>query len=163
VCGKETILGSETRRHELAAASQACYRERWGEVSHFAVYFGQKSDAANLSETVETILAGARRGHRFTLLLHRRQAAVFRRMGWHTLHTAIEIRILALLFTQRDLRRNLAHLQTAYPENILVRGAEGATLPDMEQSITFSVTTDIMYKHTPPPATEEIPLSEVPP
>jgi glycosyltransferase involved in cell wall biosynthesis len=161
-CGQEAVLGSEARRQELAVASKSCYLDRWGAGSHYIIYFGHADDATALVETVETILEGARQGHRFTLLLHRRQAAVFRRLGWHALHTAIEIRVLSLFMTQRDLRRTIAALYAVSPDMIPVRGAEGAEYPGLEQTIAFSEAADLIFKRTPPPDNEGIPLCEVP-
>lgn len=162
-CGTEPVLGSNIRRQELASASRTACRERWGTGSHFVVYFGQLTDAAGLAETIETILEGARRGHRFTLLLHRRQAAVFRRMGWLSLHTSIETRILSMFMTQRNLRHNLDALRSLFPYMIPVRGVDEAVIPGMEQAIVFSEAADVIFKRTPLLATEDTPFSEVSP
>jgi len=162
VCGKETVLGSAARRQELTTASRATYLERWGRGSHFTVYFGKAADAAGLAEAVETLLAGARLGHRFTLLLHRRQAAVFRRMGWHALHTAIELRILSLFLPQRDLRQNLGALLAVSPDMIPVLGAVDAVLPGLERALGFNEATEIIFRRTAPPSAEETSLNEVP-
>lgn len=161
-CGQETVFGSDIRRQELASASSTCYQERWGSGSHFVVYFGRETDASGLADTVETILEGARQGHRFTLILHRRQAALFRRLGWHALHTAIELRVLSLFMARRDLRRTLAALNAASPEMITVRGAAGLDFPGQEQAIAFSRAAELIQKRTYPPAAEDTPLCEVP-
>jgi glycosyltransferase involved in cell wall biosynthesis len=121
VCGAETILGSDVRRRELALASQAVYVERWGAGRYYGVYFGRETEVENLVDVVETILHGARRGHRFTLLLHRKQASGFRRMGWNCLHTSIELKVLSRFMPQRDLRRACM----LHPDMIVVHGADG--------------------------------------
>lgn len=161
-CGQETVLGSDARRQEQAIASKSSYLERWGTASHYAIYFGRTADATALLETVETILEGARRGDRFTLLLHRHQAAVFRRLGWHALHTTIEINVLSLFMARRDVRRTIAALGAVSPDMIPVRGSEESDFPGMEQAITFSEAADLIHKRTSPPVTEGISLCEVP-
>jgi len=133
-CGPDAILGSDTRRQELARASQAAYVERWGAGRHYGVYFGRETEVDSLGDSVETILRGARRGHRFTLLLHRKQASGFRRMGWDCLHTSIEINILSRFMPQRDLRRACM----AYPEMIVVQDADGEAFSGSTTIIPFS-------------------------
>jgi glycosyltransferase involved in cell wall biosynthesis len=134
VCGTETILGSDARRRELFLASQALYAEQWDIGRHYGVYFGRGVQADGLADSVETILRGARRGHRFTLLLHNAQAAVFRRMGWNGLHTSIELVVLSRFMPRRDLQRICA----SYPAMITVQGCDGAEFSVSTPAIPFS-------------------------
>lgn len=138
ICGMETVFGSEERRQEQARLSRDTYRSRWGIAHHYCLYFGPETQAGGLSDTVQTIVAAARRGHRFTLLLHRKQFKEFRKRGWHTLHTGITACSLPLLGAARGLARQVAALQTADPDMILVRGVEGAPFPGSDVAIPFN-------------------------
>src|SRR6185369_17145843 len=75
VCGKEIQFGSDERRKQQTRSSKARHLQKWGIGRHYCIYFGRGTDAAALADTIETIVEGARQGHRFTLLLHRRQAS----------------------------------------------------------------------------------------
>lgn len=135
--GKESVYGSDERRQQQLRSSKASYLERWGTGRHYCIYFGRDTDACLLSNIIDTILEGAREGHRFTLLLHRRQAADFRRMGWNALHTGIRPECLSLLRPQRDLLRQFLALQTAVPDIIPVRGMEGIPFPGADTAISL--------------------------
>jgi hypothetical protein len=134
VCGAETIFGSDVRRREQALASQAVYVERWGAGRHYGVYFGHGIEVDSLADAVETILHCARRGHRFTLLLHRKQASDFCRLGWNCLHTSIELKILSRFMPQRDLRR--AYM--LHPDMVAVQGADEEMISRSTAVIPFS-------------------------
>jgi hypothetical protein len=130
VCGAAPQLGSDARRREIAQASRDTCVARWSEGRHYGIYFGRGVAVDGLAGVVETVLAGARRGHRFTLLLHPSQSAQFRRLGWDALHSSIELRVLSRFMAERDLRR----VCSLNPEMIRVSDAagplfgEGATL-----------------------------------
>lgn len=132
-CNPEPLLGSRERRQEIDHASSIYYQNTWGTSSHFCIYFGP-AEASSLATQIDTILEGARRGHTFTLLLHRRQAADFRRVGWHGLHTGIRLQSLSVLAPRRDLHNKIAAIQAADPETIIVDGSK-------EASFAASVTT----------------------
>jgi len=137
VCGQETIFGSQERHQEQARLSRDSYQARWGVARHYCLYFGPQTAAADLSGTVEAIVAAARRGHRFTLLLHRRQFKGFRQRGWNGLHTALVICRLPLLGVQRSLVRQIAALQAADPDLIPVQGAENAVFPGIAAAMSL--------------------------
>lgn len=133
-CGGDAVLGSEDRRRERQRLSGELYRERWGADRHFGVYFGRGVTAEGLAERVQVMLAAARRGDRFTLLLHGRQAAEFRRLGWSCLHTSIRPVVLSRFMPRRDLAR----LFGLYPDMIAVEGTEGALAAAGMDAIPFS-------------------------
>jgi hypothetical protein len=137
-CGPETIFGSQERRFEQSRLSQECYRSRWGVARHYCLYFGQEAQSGDLSDSVESIVAGARRGHRFTLLLHRRQFKEFRKRGWNGLHTGITICPLPLFGSSRSLARQLVALQSADPDMITVQGTDGVLFPGSDVAIPFN-------------------------
>lgn len=128
-CNEEQHFGSGERRREIELASRERYERKWGKGIHYGIYFGP-INAADLSDRMDAILEAARRGHRFSLLLHRRQASDFKRLGWNALHTGIRLLPLSLLAPRRDLVRHLRALKEADSEMVLVNGDEGASLPD---------------------------------
>lgn len=138
VCGPEPVFGSDERRQSLARISRERYLEQWGISRHYCIYFGSDTDAGALADAMETILEGARRGHRFTLLLHHRQTSEFRRCGWNCLHTGIEQTRLSIFMPQRDLVRKIGALREAAPEMIMVRWENDASAAGMEMAIPFS-------------------------
>jgi len=137
-CGQEAVFGSEERRQGQICASREQYLGQWGAIRHYGVYFGPDADAGLLGDAVETILEGARQGHRFTLLLHRRQAREFRRCGWSCLHTGMELAQLSLLMPQRDLVRRLGALREADPGMTMVRWQDDNPAAGMETAIPFT-------------------------
>ncbi len=78
-----------------------------------------------------------RQGHRFTLLLHHRQAREFRRCGWSSLHTGIDLVRLSMFMPQRDLVRKLMALQGTDPGMIMVCWKDDAPAAGMEMAIPF--------------------------
>jgi hypothetical protein len=138
ICSSETVFGSPERRREQARLSREYYLARWGVSQHYGLYFGPQTEAADLSETVEAIVSGARLGHRYSLLLHRRQFKEFRKRGWNGLHTGITFCRLPLFGAERGLARQLADLQKSDPGLIPVRGAEGVPFPGGDVAIPFS-------------------------
>jgi hypothetical protein len=129
ICGQETVFGSPERRQGQAQLSRDIYLSRWGAARHYGLYFGPEADAAGLAGTVEALVAAARQGHRFSLLLHRRQFKEFRRRGWSGLHTSITVCRLPLFGAQRSIPRLFAALQAADPDLIPVRGSEDVLFP----------------------------------
>ena len=135
-CSAGQQFGSVQRRDVMTQNSRSAYISRWGIDRHYGVYFGMEADAGTLGDIVGAILDGARQGHRFTLMLHRRQHADFRKMGWNCLHTGIELQRISFLFPLRDLQRKVAALRSTSPDIILVRGCSGITFPDVETAIS---------------------------
>jgi hypothetical protein len=136
-CSAGQKFGSMQRRKEMVENSRQAYLSRWGVTRHYCVYFGKEADSAALDETVNKILEIARQGHRFTLLLHRRQYSAFKKMGWNGLHTSIELISLSLLFPLRDLQHKITGLLVASPELLTVRGTSEATFPEAYDAILF--------------------------
>ena len=136
ICAPGQQFGSLQRRNETIEKSRSAYIARWGINRHYCVYFGPKADVESVTETIATILNGARQGHRFTLLLHRRQYAAFRKMGWHGLHTGIELLPLSLLFPLKSLQRKISALRTASPDLLTVRGCSDTSLPGIDTALS---------------------------
>ncbi|MDD5284784.1 MAG: glycosyltransferase [Desulfuromonadaceae bacterium] len=160
MCDPEPVFGSAVRRLEMRHNSRSAYLAAWGVSRHYVVYFGKEADASKLSDSIKVILDGARRGHRFTLLLHRRQNSYFRRMGWNGLHTGIELYGISIWFPQRDLRRRVALLQAKSPDLLAVCGSDGIHFPFIETAIPLGeIITSIPGNST----TLNTPCTEVPP
>lgn len=137
-CQPAAVFGSSDRLREIARSSENICLQRWGVTRHYGIYFGRSTEAASLAEEVETILEGARQGHRFNLLLHRRQFADFRRLGWNGLHTGIELTRLSILAPQRDLQKKVTSLRTEFPEMLLVNGSQETAWPEQSVALPFS-------------------------
>jgi len=136
-CDAETVFGSSGRRIEMQQNSRLAYLAVWGENRHYLVYFGKDADAAGLDSAVDSILSVARFGHRFTLLLHRRQHSDFRRKGWNGLHTGIELYCISMLFTERDLTRKIKSLLNESPDLQAVGGTPGLQFPLIDTAISM--------------------------
>lgn len=134
-CGQEAFFGSAERRSESSSKSSKTYLERWGSPLHYVLYFGKTTEAITLDEVMEQLLDGARQGHRFTLMLHRRQHADFRRMGWNGLHIGIELCGISVLFPERDLLKKLSRMRQQFPEVIPVRGEDGVIFPGADSAL----------------------------
>jgi GT2 family glycosyltransferase len=152
VCGRETIFGSQERRQAQLRLSRDKYLERWGIPHHYCLYLGPQAVAADLVETIESIVAAARRGHRFTLFLHRKQFKEFRQRGWNGLHTAVAIRTLPLFGAQRGLVRQFAALQAADPDLIPVRGTKNVSFPGVAAPICLNEVMGSRENAGSPPA-----------
>lgn len=136
-CAAGQQFGSPQRRNEIIQFSRAEYISRWGIARHYGVYFGPTADAGSLDDCITAILDGARQGHRFTLLLHRRQYAGFREMGWNGLHTGIDLLKISVFMPSRDLQRKVAALRAATPDLLAVRGCPEITFPGVDAAITL--------------------------
>ena len=147
-CSAGQQFGSAQRRNEMTQNSRSAYITTWGIDRHYCLYFGMEADVAALGDTVAAVLDGARQGHRFTLLLHRRQYADSRKMKWHCLHTGIELQRLSLLFPLRDLQRKLTALQSASPDIVMVRGGSVAAFPGGDAAITQEELLSSIRAHT---------------
>ncbi len=134
-CSAAQQFGSAQRRSEMTQNSRLAYTSRWGIDRHYCVYFGAATDAGSLGDVVAAVLDGARQGHRFTLLLHRRQYADFRRMGWNGLHTGIELKRISFLFPLRDLQRKVTALRSSTPDIVMVCGGSGISVPGGDAAI----------------------------
>ncbi|MDA8431170.1 MAG: glycosyltransferase [Geobacteraceae bacterium] len=152
ICGRETVFGSQERRQEQARISRDTYLSRWGAAQHYCLYFGREARAADLSDTVTSIVAGARLGHRYTLLLHRRQFKEFRKQGWNGLHTGITLSPLPTFGGRRSLARQVTALRSAHPGMIPVQGVEGALFPGLDVTIPFNeiATSHRNHQEHPP-------------
>jgi len=136
-CSAGQQFGSAQRRNEMMLNSRATYLQKWGISRHYSVYFGKDADAGALGDSVTAVLELARHGHRFTLLLHRRQYSTFRKMGWNCLHTGIELLTVSFLFPTRDLLRKVVALRSASPDSVAVRGCLGVAFPGVDAAISF--------------------------
>lgn len=136
-CARAQQFGSVQRRNEMIQNSRSAYVARWGIARHYCVYFGAEAEAGTLGDCISSILEGARQGHTFTLLLHRRQYSGFRKMGWNGLHTGIDLRQISVLMPQRDLQRKVATLRSASPDMLAVRGCPGIDFPGFDATITL--------------------------
>ena len=125
-CGPDQQFGSLERRREMAHISRKWYTDKWGTTHDYLAAFSTACDSDVFVETTADILDGARQGHRYTLLLTRRQAADFTRRGWSALHTGISIERLPLLMPARALRKRSEVFRTGRPDSVLLYCGEEA-------------------------------------
>lgn len=151
-CSAGQQFGSAQRRNEMEQNSRAAYISRWGVARHYCIYFGADADAATFDDTVSAILEGARQGHSFTLLLHRRQHSVFRKMGWNGLHTGIRLYRISIFFPVRDLQRKITMLRIASPDLLAVRGCSGVVFPGLDVALSHEELLDSIHAVTSPVA-----------
>jgi len=144
--GQAMVYGSEERIADLSRASMATFNKRWGAPKNFVVYFGRVVDREILQGCMEIILEAARHGHRFSLLLHRKQKSIFMRSGWNFLHTSIALLSISSLFAKRDLKRQLAELAIHNPGIIYVDGSYGALKNIAENAVSFEEITALIPK-----------------
>lgn len=147
-CSAGQQFGSVQRRNEMVQQSRSAYISRWGIARHYCIYFGKEADAGSFGDTITAILDGARQGHRFTLLLHRRQYSVFREMGWNGLHTGIDLQRISISFSSRDLQRKIAALQSASPDLVAVLGCKGIIFPGIDAAISQEEMLRSILAHT---------------
>lgn len=117
----ELIFGSETWHQQLAKTSRAEYLKRWVAGKHYCIYFGAECTIEAIHNTFDTLLAACRQGHRFSLILHNRQASELRKRGCYDLHTSLDLVCLAPFISRIELPRKIASIRREYPEIIMVR------------------------------------------
>lgn len=144
--GQATVYGSDERIADITRASLTTFQKRWGARKHFAIYFGRIIDREKLQECVEILLNAARHGHRFTVLLNRKQNSIFMRSGWNFLHTSIELCPISALFSKRDLQKQLVALAIKYPEIITVEGSYGAMKNIDGNAVSFDEISILLPK-----------------
>jgi len=137
--GPPPVFGSEERRRERERLSQLTFLERWGAPQQFAVYFPQQTETDHLKNALTVILAAARRGHRFSLLLHHRQYQQASEQGYRCLHTGIELISLTRFGAGRDLRKWLQKLSAESPDLSIVKGVDGIPVPGYDGARQFNV------------------------
>ena len=136
--GPSLRLGSEERRREREAASRELCRQLWGLPRSYAVYFPKQTEITHLDEALNTILAAARLGDRFTLFLHHLQYRQAAALGYRCLHTAIELVSLARLTPHRDLRIRLRSLPAGDLGLTVIKGVDGIPVPGHDQAQPFT-------------------------
>ncbi|MFZ2950333.1 MAG: glycosyltransferase [Desulfuromonadaceae bacterium] len=148
VCSAGQQFGSAQRRNDMVENSRSAYIATWGVARYYCIYFGAVADAGSLDDTVFAILDGARQGHLFTLLLHRRQYADFRKRGWNRLHTGIDLRRLSPLFPLRDLQRKITSMRSASPDIVMAQGCSGIDFPGGDPAISQEELLRALRAHT---------------
>lgn len=136
--GPALVFGSEERRRERERTSRETCQQRWGTPQSYAIYFPKQTETEHLSNALATILQAARRGDRFTLLLHHRQYKQAAELGYRCLHTDIELVSLTRFASQRALRNQLHKRSAQTPELVVVKGVDGIPVPGYDNALPFS-------------------------
>ncbi len=139
--GPALVFGSEERRRTREQVSQQTCQNRWGVSHQYAIYFPKQTEDEHLDNALKLIVAAARRGDRFTLLLHRHQYQQASERGYRCLHTAIELVSLARFTAHRDLHKRLAELTRAVATLMVVKGVDGIPVPGYGNAQSLSVIT----------------------
>ncbi len=129
------VLGSSERRRRQEESAAAACRQRWGTGQHLAVYLPKDTSEQHLTETLDLLLAGARRGHRFELFLHRRQHGPAVQQGADCLHCDINLHRLSALAPLRSLAHGMSALTEADPALQPVCGLDGIPFPGYDAAL----------------------------
>lgn len=127
--GQSTVFGSEERRRKQGERAVAVFHDRWGKQQQLAVYLPRSADERSLADTLQLLLAAARRGHRFVLFLHRRHHRTALQHGAACLHSGIVLHRLGMLAPQRDLVRELERQRKRAPGLQLACALDGVSVP----------------------------------
>lgn len=136
--GPALVFGSDERRRTREEFSADACRSRWGVPADYIVHLPKETEDSHLETALQTMLAAARKGHRFTVCMHRRQFQLAAAQGWCCLHTGIELVQLAQLGAARDLRKRITRLQGVTPEIKIVKGVDGIPVPGYDSALPFS-------------------------
>lgn len=131
-------LGSAARREEILRRSIAAYAARWGEDRMFCVHFPKGPDLDAVRRKFRIMLAGARQGHVFTVLLSLKTFNDLVKGGFDSLHRNIRLERLPRLFADGRAERVAASLRAATTGLISVAGLEGIPFPGGGESIPFA-------------------------
>jgi glycosyltransferase involved in cell wall biosynthesis len=134
----EAVYGSPARREQLLRDSAAAFSARWGEGQTYSLCLSRNADQEALARVFAVILAGARRDHRFFVLV---PSCMYRRIkgvGLHRLHENITLEPFSRFFTSRSVRSAFARFRVTYPDMKLLSGMEGLLDLDGEVVVPFT-------------------------
>jgi hypothetical protein len=139
VCsGEEPSFGSPARREEALARSIAAYNGQWGTEQSFCVYFPKDAEIGVVRRNFDVMLAGARQGHSFAVLVYPGTYLHLVRNGCDRLHGNIRVEKLPRFFAAERVRRGAAALREATPGLVTVSGSAGTAFPGDDGSIPFA-------------------------
>lgn len=133
-----TRFGSAERQRQQDAEAAACFSQRWGSQQYLAVYLPKSASDEQLSALLQLLLRAARNGHRFELLLHRRQYLSAQQQGAGCLHHDIHLHKLSLLTPIRSLSAKLQQIKTGQGSLPLVCGLDGTAIPGYDDALPVS-------------------------
>ena len=136
--GEEPPLGSLSRREEALARSVAAYNERWGEERSFCIHFPKDADSFLVRRELDIMLAGARQGHHFTVMVSPGTFAKLAGAGCASLHGNMVLKKYPRIFPDRWTREETAALRGATPGLVAVAGMEGREFPGVDEAIPFA-------------------------
>lgn len=135
---EEIRLGSLVRREESIRSSIAKFRGNWGDENFYCLHFPKDTDAAIVEHKLETLLKGARQGHRLHLLL---PGKLYRRMEkgrFFSLHRGIAFEQLPLFAQNRGALKSFDRLKAQSADCRAVAGIDGMPFPGVDDALTFS-------------------------
>jgi hypothetical protein len=134
----EAVYGSPARRELLLRESAAAFSARWGDGQTYSLCLSRNAPQEALSRVFAVILAGARRGHRFFVLVPSGMSRRIKGAGLHRLHENITLVPLSRFFPSRSVRSAFARFRVTYPDMKLLSGMEGLLDLDGEVGVPFT-------------------------
>ncbi len=133
-----TVFGSSERRRRIEDHSLALFFKRWGIQRHFALYVPKDTEETHFCAMLELLLAAARRGHRFELLLHQRQYKLAMQHHAACLHRGIILHKLSTITPLRSLAGTMVKLTVQDSKLEPVCGLDGIPFPGYGAALPFT-------------------------
>ena len=134
----EVLLGSEVRRTETIQRSMALYLQRWGEERAYCIYFPEGVDLNVVEQKFSVILAGARQGSQFHLLVRAQLYREMQQAGYVERHGNIRVHRLPRIMPERGAAKALAALTAEHSALVAVTGVDGLPFPGAAGAIPFA-------------------------
>lgn len=137
-CSEEVQFGSEVRRAETLQQSMAMYRQRWGEELDYCIHFPQGVDLDVVEQKFPVILAGARQGCRFHLLVRHQLYRAMQQGEFVDRHDNIQVHSLPRIMPERGAVKMAEALATEHAGLTTVTGIDGLPFPGSVTAISFA-------------------------
>lgn len=133
-----TIFGSDERRKARESHSESLCHSRWGIPGTYAVYISGESTEEQLEHAFKTMLAAARRGHRFNVLLHRKQFRRAEESGFSCIHTSISMTRLNPVTPMLSLKKHISSIIAENPSVMVVKLLDSKPVPGYDMAMPFA-------------------------
>lgn len=137
-CAEPVALGSQRRREETLRISAETYTQRWGAECSYCVHFPKETDPQVFLRKLDILLAGARQGHAFTLLVPARLSRVLHKQGLASPHTGIVIEPMPLFGGASAVAKAFQRVLTETPDCRAVTGIDGIPFPGVVDASDFN-------------------------
>jgi len=134
----EILLGSEVRRAEALQRSMMLYRQKWGEELAYCLHFPQGADLNVVEQKFPVILAGARQGCLFHLLVRPQLYRAMQQAEFVDRHGNIRVHRLSRIMPEREATKVMAALAAEHSTLTAVTGIDGIAFPGAADAIPFA-------------------------